>query len=101
MERLILASASPRRRELLNAIGLEFEVIESNFKEDSLKEQYNPYDLAKVLAFNKAKDVYMRFDYGIVLGADTVVILDDEVYVYRRDRVGSIMNYAKNDIIDL
>ena len=80
-----MASSSPRRRELLDSIGLKFKVIESNFEENSLKEKYKPYDLAKVLAFNKAKDVYLRYDCGIVLGADTVVILGDKVYGKPKD----------------
>ena len=86
VEKIILASASPRRRELLSNIGLNFEIVESNFDEDSIKRDCGPCDLAKILAFSKAKNVYERLDHGIVLGADTLVVLNNKVYGKPKDK---------------
>lgn len=80
MEKIVLASASPRRRELLSSIGLEFDVVESNFDESSVKRDCGPCNLARVLALEKAKDVYDRLDYGVVIGADTMVVLGNKIY---------------------
>ena len=79
MEKIVLASASPRRRELLSSIGLEFDVVESNFDESSVKRDCGPCNLARVLALEKAKDVYDRLDYGVVIGADTIVVIEGEI----------------------
>lgn len=71
MKKLILASASPRRRELLKQIDLEFEIIPSNVVEDLTGE--NPEQLVMDLALLKARDVAKRVD-GVVIGADTIVV---------------------------
>ena len=82
----MLASSSPRRKEILRSIGLQFEVIESHFDEDSVEKEYEPYYLAKFLAFEKAKDVFTRFNQCIVVGADTMVIFNGEVYGKPKDK---------------
>jgi septum formation protein len=70
MEKIILASTSPRRKGLLQQIGINFKVIPSNFKEDmSLK--LPPYKLAMNIAYGKAEDVAKRIRNGVVIGADT------------------------------
>ncbi|AZR73289.1 septum formation inhibitor Maf [Anoxybacter fermentans] len=71
MKKLILASASPRRRDLLKQIGLEFDIIPSNVDE-TIKES-DPVQLVKKLALLKAKDVAQRAN-GLVIGADTIVV---------------------------
>jgi len=70
--RLILASASPRREELLRGVGLSFQVIpsEEGEEEDLLEE---PRLLAEALAIRKARDVAKRMRGGLVIGADTLV----------------------------
>lgn len=73
MERLILASSSPRRRDLLNSIGVKFEVIESNFDESILERRKIPTEFVTASAYGKASDVFDRTDHGIVLAADTVL----------------------------
>ena len=71
---LVLASASPRRRELLAALGVEFEVDPSEVDESSAEPE--PSRLAKLLALRKACAVAARRPDDLVLGADTIVVLD-------------------------
>ena len=80
---IILASASPRRTELLKQAGFTFTVIPSSIEEQ--RTEASPDKLAEDLAFQKAEDVYqsVKQDYtGIdfmVIGADTIVYYDGEV----------------------
>jgi nucleoside triphosphate pyrophosphatase len=77
--RLILASNSPRRRELLRNAGLNFEVIPSNIPEVR-REGEPPEDFVCRVASEKALDVVRRFPPGaIVLGADTIVVCRGQV----------------------
>ncbi len=71
-EKIILATNSPRRKELAKQMGLDFEVIPSNYEED-MTMKLSPKELAKTLAYGKAKDVAKRHD-GIIIGADTFVV---------------------------
>ena len=90
---LILASGSPRRRELLQRLGLQIEVQAADIDERRL-----PGELAAVhvcrLAREKARVVVERPDVGArglpVLAADTVVVLDDDVLGKPRDRVDAL-----------
>ncbi len=75
MKTLILASASPRRRDLLRRIGLSFEVIPSRIPEE-WEEGLPPRETAKKMALKKAEQVATGLDSGIVIGADTLVVLD-------------------------
>ncbi len=70
MTRLILASASPRRRELLAALVSEFEVLASGADEDFTGD---PAEAALRLAQLKAEEVAQRYSGAIVIGADTIV----------------------------
>jgi septum formation protein len=72
---VILASSSPRRRTLLATLGLAFEVVPSGIDE-SLLPNLAPAELAARLALAKARDVAGRAGPGVVLGADTLVVLD-------------------------
>jgi len=75
--RLILASQSPRRRELLHEIFSEFEVIPSEVDETL---EPGPIEQAVVsLALRKARAVAARATQGVVLAADTVVVIDGMV----------------------
>ncbi len=71
--RLILASASPRRRTLLQELGLEFEVIEAGVKEQPLAGE-SPEDFVLRASCDKARAVALRNSASWVLGADTVVV---------------------------
>lgn len=76
--KLLLASASPRRRELLIKLGVSFEIVPSAFEETA--EGLSAYDTAKRFAEGKAKEVYGRYADCFVLGADTVVSLDGRIF---------------------
>lgn len=75
--RLVLASTSPRRRELLAALGLPFEVVPSAFDESSIAVgTFPPHEWVVRLAEGKARDVAAQtLGHALVIGADTTVIL--------------------------
>ena len=79
MESIILASASPRRKELLSQIGIEYEVIPSNTEE--IITSTVPSDIVMELAKQKAEDVVRNVNKPgkIVLGADTIVAYENKV----------------------
>ena len=74
----ILASRSPRRRRLLERIGMEFTVDVSDV-EEHVPEDAKPAALVEELALRKARDVAARHRDALTLGADTVVALADEI----------------------
>lgn len=78
MKRIILASTSPRRENLLKKLGIPFEVVESNFEEvmDSI---INPHTLAKKLSLGKAQAVASKFKNSIIIAADTFIVCQKEV----------------------
>lgn len=73
--RLVLASGSPRRRELLAALGLPFEIITSGVDE-TIDPALAPAEQVRQLALEKARAVAARLESGLVIGADTDVFLD-------------------------
>lgn len=75
----ILASASPRRKELLKQAGFEFEVIPSSVEENITKT--DPSEIVMELADRKAKEVFGRCGQKdcVVIGADTVVVYRGEI----------------------
>ena len=84
MIKYILASASPRRKELLAQAGLEFEILTSDAEEIITKEL--PSEVVVELATVKAQNVYEKIketsndtDTLVVIGADTVVVYKDEI----------------------
>ncbi|KYH34476.1 septum formation protein Maf [Clostridium tepidiprofundi DSM 19306] len=76
---IILASASPRRKELLDQIGVSFKVIPSKVDEnfDMLKGTIE--SKVEELAYIKAKEVAQKVNKGLILGADTIVVIDEEI----------------------
>lgn len=75
---LILASSSPRRAKLLKDAGLDFTVIPSHISE-IVEEKYKPQDLVCELAKMKALSVANTYPNDIVIGADTIVVYEDQV----------------------
>ncbi|MCM1329175.1 MAG: Maf family protein [Ruminococcus sp.] len=73
--KIILASASPRRQELLRYVVPEFEVIPADVDE-TLPEGIPPEKAAEFLAEKKARCVAERYPNAVVIGSDTVVIID-------------------------
>jgi septum formation protein len=83
--KLILASASPRRKELLEMVGLDFEVIPSDAAETFLKREA-PREHALRLSREKAFAVGRIHSDGWVLGADTIVLAGGEILGKPRNR---------------
>lgn len=84
--RLILGSQSPRRQEILNYFSLPFEQITSNFDEEAHPFRGDPGEYALELAIEKAKTVYLLHPDSVVLTADTVVALDNQIFGKPKDR---------------
>lgn len=79
MKKIILASGSPRRRELLKNAGLVFEVRPSDYEEEIQTPDFT-YTKIENLAYNKAISVADRLlEPAIVIGADTVVVLNNKI----------------------
>jgi septum formation protein len=73
---LILASASPRRKELLRSVGLKFKIIPSDVDESYIAGE-SPQNHVRRLSRDKAALVANRYPKALVLGADTIVVIDD------------------------
>ena len=85
---LILASNSPRRKEILESGGYKFTITCSDFDEKSL--EIDPKELAQTFAFGKAKSVYEKLKNrkdALVLGADTVVYINDTILGKPKDEL--------------
>lgn len=84
--RIILASGSPRRKELLSLITKDFEVIVSN-ADESLQKGLSIEEQSKKIAYAKAKAVFDETqDDRIVIGSDTMVVKDDKIYGKPNDK---------------
>jgi septum formation protein len=83
--RLILASESPRRYELLKKVGLDFDVIPSRI-EETFRRKESPKDHVLRLAEAKALDVAKQFPNRWVIAADTIVTIDRSILGKPRDR---------------
>ena len=78
MKRIVLASASPRRRELLEQIGLLFEVEPSDYEED-VASRSEPHEMAKELSLGKARAAARKRRDALIIAADTFVVLGDRI----------------------
>jgi septum formation protein len=80
-KKLILASSSPRRRDLLSEAGYHFEIVPAIAEEPDVRGQkVPPEQVAQALAYIKAKDVANRMEEpSVVLGADTLVACDGDI----------------------
>src|SRR5882762_973039 len=74
---LILASASPRRSELLRQLAAEFQVVQGDAHEVH-DDQMTAWETAQFNAYRKARAVAKKFPDALVLAADTIVYLDPE-----------------------
>lgn len=84
--KVILASKSPRRREILEMITNNYEVIVSG-ADENIEEDISIEELAKKLAFIKAKSVFDKTEGDrIVIGSDTMVVLDNVIYGKPKNR---------------
>ena len=81
---IILASASPRRYELLKSIGLPFKVAASDV-EEIFSDEYTPQEIVELNAGRKGDDAAEKHPDSLVISADTIVVLNDMVMGKPRD----------------
>lgn len=97
--RVILASGSPRRKELMDMLGIDYEIIVSN-ADETLEEGLSLEEQSKRLGYIKAKAVFDETSGDrIVIGSDTMVVKDNKIYGKPKDKQDAInmLNELKND----
>ncbi len=94
MKKIYLASTSPRRKQLLKQIKLQFDIISSDYEEDMTLD-LAPIELAKYLSTGKAKGATKNIDSGIVISADTFLAFDGKVLGKPKDKTDA-KNILKN-----
>jgi len=77
-DKIILASGSPRRKELLGLLGIKFKVVSPNVHE-RFDKKLSPSEIVKTLAERKAESVAKKNPDSLVIGADTLVFKDDKI----------------------
>lgn len=75
MANIILASKSPRRRELLDNLGIDYKQIVAS-TDEVIYANETPYEAVRRLAIEKAESAAQKVDNGIIISADTIVVLD-------------------------
>lgn len=78
MARLVLASSSPRRQDLLKMLGLDFIVIPSTIEEEHFN-GLSPKEMVRELSRAKAEDVGRSVENALVIGSDTIVVLEGKI----------------------
>ncbi|MDD3435758.1 MAG: Maf family protein [Candidatus Gastranaerophilales bacterium] len=94
--KIILASSSPRRKKILEEMGLEFEIMPPDYDE-VFEDNLFSYEKIEQLAYNKAKAVlnkiylsHFTFHISLILSADTVVVLNEEILGKPQDEADAI-----------
>lgn len=86
MKRFILASGSPRRKELIKKLGIPIEIIPSKYEEELDNKNFS-YEKIEKLAYNKALYVANELkENAIIIGADTVVVFDNSILTKPTDK---------------
>lgn len=103
MKRIILASSSPRRKDILFKIRLPFTVVESDYEEDMTLD-LNPIELAQHLSAGKARSVALKSPDSIIIAADTFIVFGDKVLgkpktESRAKEILQMLSGKENDII--
>ena len=88
MRNIILASGSPRRKELLAQVGIPFEIVKAEGEE--IINTTVPEEAVKELSRQKAREVAARTDGDVVIGADTVVAADHEILGKPKDQEDAV-----------
>ncbi|PLR75507.1 septum formation inhibitor Maf [Bacillus sp. V3-13] len=94
MQRLILASSSPRRKELLENLHLEFEISGSDVDE-IFDPQSSPEEIVTELADRKARFVAGKFPSAFILGSDTIVVSGGKVLGKPEDEADAVSTLRK------
>jgi septum formation protein len=96
--KLVLASASPRREEILKKLNLKFTIVPSKINEEEFTES-DPVELVKKLALEKAKSVSELVEEAIVIAADTVVVYNNKILGKPEDEADAkeILSYLSSN----
>lgn len=88
--KIVLASQSPRRKELLSGLISDFEIVVDN-SEENIRDGASPEEAAEILALQKAKNVAaVVSDNSIVIGADTMVSINGEIFGKPSDKEDAV-----------
>lgn len=79
MIQFVLASASPARLKLLNMVGIK-PIVQSSDFDESLINLTDPVELVNTLAYKKAETVAQNFPSGLILGCDSVLVVNGDIY---------------------
>lgn len=85
MKKIILASTSERRKDLLESIGLKFTVVASPYEEDMTLYK-DPEIMVREFSQGKARGLKEKYPNHIIIGADTIVYFDDIIFGKPRDK---------------
>lgn len=88
MKKIVLASGSPRRKELLERIGVKFEIQKAE-REERITSLV-PEEVVKELSMQKAEEVALRCDGDLIIGADTVVAVKGQILGKPKDRADAL-----------
>lgn len=86
---IILASASPRRKKLLQQIKLKFKTLSVDLDEKQLPNE-KPFRMVKRLAYEKLQLALQKIETGIVITADTIVVLDGKIIGKPKDEIDAV-----------
>lgn len=100
MPQLILASTSPRRRQILQSTGLSFHSIDSGIDESTIH-QKTPGALVRALARAKANAIAERFPNAVVIGGDTIVVCNKKVLgkPHTKENAEKMLKFISNKTI--
>ncbi|HPD33508.1 MAG TPA: nucleoside triphosphate pyrophosphatase [Candidatus Kapabacteria bacterium] len=90
---IVLASSSPRRKKLLETLGISFHIMHPKIDENNFKTT-NPIDIVQELAHRKAKEIALQIKNALVIGADTIVVCDGKLFNKPSDKQEAF-NYLK------
>lgn len=82
---IILASASPRRKEICELLGLDFSIVPAQ-KEIEINKTLKPEKAVELVAISKAKEVFEKYPDATVIGSDTAVFCDNEFLGKPKDK---------------
>ena len=93
--KIILASKSPRRKQLLQRFNLAFKVVDSNLDESSVSKMTDPRNFCSTLASMKADIVSKKFRDELIIGADTIVVLNKTIIEKPKDKSEAFKSLKK------
>jgi len=83
--KIILASQSPRRAEILRMIGVNFKVDSSNINEE-INQKIEQNEIAIILSKAKAEKISQKYPNNIIIGADTIVVYNEKIFGKPKDK---------------